>query len=124
MYYNYGQFPYRPDHSYPPVDIGAFHESLSANILLLQHGYLIVSRLSSSPSLMHRLMSAAQEGNDEEVDRIVDSTGVPTIVETTYTPTSVTFRLQTDAQTFPRCCTLTMNLVWGLRQTGFYGIMG
>ncbi|PYZ97844.1 hypothetical protein CR205_04420 [Alteribacter lacisalsi] len=110
--YGYNRYPPAP--SYPPVDVSAFQESLAANYTLLRHGYYMLSRFYASPPLMYSLINAAQSGNDDEVDRLVESTGVPSVVETSYTPTSVTFRLQSDAQTFPRCCTLTMNLVWGL----------
>ncbi|GAE27425.1 hypothetical protein JCM9140_3572 [Halalkalibacter wakoensis JCM 9140] len=57
-------------------------------------------------------MDAAQASDDAEVDRIIRETGVPTVVETSYSPTGVTFTLRDEAAGIP-CCTLTMYIRWG-----------
>ena len=115
----YPYYPYyirncRPeDYPYPPVDITLFQQSLNAYQLLLQHGNVVINYLTSSTEIMYRLMHHAQAGNRVEVDHIIRESGVPTIVETSFTPTGVTFTLFADSEAFPRCCTLTMNLRWG-----------
>ncbi|MBU9721463.1 MULTISPECIES: hypothetical protein [Bacillaceae] len=112
-------FWYDPHHTreqeaiYPPIETKYFEESLDAYGSLLEHGKIVLESLSSSKEKMSSLMDAAQEGKDEEVDKIIKSTGVPTIVNTSYTPTGVTFTLYADAETVTNCCTLTMYLRWG-----------
>ncbi|OLO39159.1 hypothetical protein BTR23_08865 [Alkalihalophilus pseudofirmus] len=116
MYYHRPYYPYynRPeDYPYPPIDITFFEQSLQAYQILVQHGTVVINRLAASRELMYQLMYSAQAGDDDEVDRIIRATGVPTIVDTSYTPNSVTFTLYADADDFPQCCTLTMNLRWG-----------
>ncbi|WP_096440326.1 hypothetical protein [Alteribacter populi] len=114
MYYRGPSHPYyRPEYPYPPINISLFQQSLLSYQELLQHGAIVLNSLVSSPKMMHELMYYAQAGNDMEVDRVIKATGVPSIVETSYTPNSVTFKLFADADVFPNCCTLTMNLIWG-----------
>jgi hypothetical protein len=52
---------------------------------------------------MQQLMRAAQSSDEEEVDRIIKSTGVSTIVNTSYTPTGVTFTLYADEEKVCNC---------------------
>lgn len=101
------------DYPYPPVNIEQFQKSLGAYQQLVKDGELLLNKLHDSPDLVYRLMHHAQAGNHSEVEKIIKETGVPTVVETKYTPTSVTFRLFAEAPEQSRCCTLTMNLRWG-----------
>ncbi|WP_156906560.1 hypothetical protein [Alteribacter aurantiacus] len=101
-----------PESSYPPVETSLFAQSLQESQALIEHGRTIVTHLAANEGKMYDLMTAAQAGNDDQVDQIVGSTGVPIDVETSYTPRSVTFRLRQSTATIPRCCTLTMNIVW------------
>ncbi|WP_026673234.1 hypothetical protein [Alkalihalobacterium bogoriense] len=116
-YYYY--YPYVPryyrqnEYPYPPVNIALFETSLSKYQQLIQHGNRLVTSLASSQDLMYQIMYSAQEGDRDTVDRIIREIGVPTEVNTTFTPTGVTFTLFEDAEGLPRCCTLTMNLRWG-----------
>ncbi|UCZ53957.1 hypothetical protein LGQ02_04010 [Bacillus shivajii] len=110
-YYCY--YPYYRSNSYPPVDIDIFQQSIQEFQQLMEDGSLVLNNLRESPDKMEQLMEAAQAGQDEKVNEVIMSTGVETVVDTSYTPTSVTFTLRTDENVGPRCCTLTMNLVWG-----------
>ncbi|MBM7097875.1 hypothetical protein JSY36_19235 [Bacillus sp. H-16] len=103
---------YRPEGLFPPVETTLFEQSLRASRELFNHGQTVVDDLAASETKMLNLMNAAQAGDDKKVDQIVQSTGVPVDVETTYTPTSVTFRLRNSTAGIARCCTLTINLVW------------
>ncbi|WP_034626640.1 hypothetical protein [Halalkalibacter okhensis] len=97
---------------FPPVDTSMFNQALLAYQTLLTHGSIIINSLVSSEEKMKQLMDAAQASDDADVDRIIRETGVPTIVETSYNPTGVTFTLRSDAGGTP-CCTLTMYIRWG-----------
>ncbi|MBU9712186.1 hypothetical protein [Evansella tamaricis] len=106
--------PVREQNSpFPPVKTELFEESLYAYEELMEQGKIILNSLQSSKELIRELMNAAQESNDEEVDRIIQSTGVSSIVNTSYTPNGVTFTLYADSESVSRCCTLTMYLRWG-----------
>jgi hypothetical protein len=113
---NYGScYPYYyriPDNSFPPVTIEYFEKSLTTYLTLLEHGKIVINSLVTSKETMIQLMEAAQASDDAKVDHIIKSTGVPSIVETSYTPTRVTFTLRADASGTP-CCRLTMAIRWG-----------
>ncbi|MFC0469659.1 hypothetical protein ACFFHM_03715 [Halalkalibacter kiskunsagensis] len=116
FYQNYGPYyPYyyrRPESSFPPVTIEYFENSLTAYLTLLEHGRIVINSLVSSQETMVQLMEAAQASDDTQVDQIIKSTGVPSIVETTYTPTGVTFTLSATVGG-SQCCRLTMFIRWG-----------
>ncbi|WP_050901098.1 hypothetical protein [Lentibacillus jeotgali] len=63
-----------------------------------------------------KLMQAAQQGNQSEVDRLVHSiNGLYVSTQTTYTPTGVIFDLESPAANQgANCCNLTMTLKWGM----------
>ncbi|ARK32025.1 hypothetical protein [Halalkalibacter krulwichiae] len=105
----YYQFqPEYDNRQFPPVDTTTFQQSLQAYQTLMEHGRIVINSLLSSQDKMFQLMDAAQKSDDEAVDQILRETGVPTMVETNYTPTGVTFILRAE-----QCCTLTMYLRWG-----------
>ncbi|WP_332634458.1 hypothetical protein [Halalkalibacter flavus] len=117
FYYHYRMprppYCYRQQESpFPPVDISFFKQSLTAYQTLLEHGSIVINSLVTSEEKMTQLMNAAQASDDATVDRIIRETGVPTIVETSYNPTGVTFTLRAEAGGTP-CCTLTMYIRWG-----------
>ncbi|MDT8858676.1 hypothetical protein N0O92_00440 [Alkalihalobacillus sp. MEB130] len=116
FYYHYRNlYPYyyrQQDSPFPPVDISFFQKSLVTYQTLLEHGQTIINHFVSSREKMTQLMDAAQASDDAEVDRLIRETGVPTVVETSYSPTGVTFTLRGDVGD-AQCCTLTMYLRWG-----------
>ncbi|PSL47063.1 hypothetical protein B0H94_105219 [Salsuginibacillus halophilus] len=94
-------------------DIQYFEASLAHYQNLLNKGSALINQLTSSPDLMQQLMAAAEVNDKEEVERIINSLQIDSAVEVSYTPTSVTFKMDEDAETFGSCCKLTMNLQWG-----------
>ncbi|MFC0559366.1 hypothetical protein [Halalkalibacter alkalisediminis] len=109
FYQAYYQFEPTPYRQFPPVDTSTFEQSLQTFQALLEQGRTLVNSLVTSEERMFQLMDAAQRSDDQEVDRIIRETGIASIVETSYSPTGVSFTLRTE----PPCCTLTMYLVWG-----------
>ncbi|WP_018924514.1 hypothetical protein [Salsuginibacillus kocurii] len=103
----------RQRNPYGPVDITYFEQSLSASQQLLNEASQLIQSLEASPELMDDLMTAAQADDKEEVNEIIESIGIPTDVETTYNPSSVTFKLVADAPHSLHCCTLTIRVQWG-----------
>jgi hypothetical protein len=77
----------------------------------MEDAALVLKKLAE-PSIAHQMMTAAQTGNQKEVDRIVHSFGCKSAVTTSYTPSSVQFTIYPDMQGMP-CCNLSMSLKWG-----------
>lgn len=80
----------------------------------MAQGSILLDRLDDKDFDI-KLMTAAQQGNKTEVDRLMKTIGLKVPVEVKYTPSGVTFDLKTDPDqgTFMSCCTLTVNLKWG-----------
>ncbi|WHY01529.1 hypothetical protein [Neobacillus sp. DY30] len=99
---------------YPPVDVNVFTKSIKSYRLLLSQGSILLNRLDDKDFDV-KLMTAAQQGNQAEVDRLMKTIGLKVPVKTTFTPTGVNFELKTqpDPSSQMTCCTLTVNLKWG-----------
>jgi hypothetical protein len=111
MYYQnpYSQFPI--NRQYPSVDISTFEHSATAFQKTVIEASTILRKFAE-PQFAKKLMSAAQTGNQQEVDRLIKSIGVSTPVTTKYTPSGVLLTIHAQAQG-SQCCTLTMYLKWG-----------
>lgn len=128
MYYYYYPYPLHPQQpvypeyyfypsitrQYPQVDVNLFSKSIKSYRLLMAQGSILLDRLSDE-GFDIKLMSAAQQGNNAEVDRLIKSIGLKVPVKTNYTPTGVTFELTTPtSQSSPiSCCTLSVHMKWG-----------
>jgi hypothetical protein len=96
---------------YPPVDTQILSQSVIAFRKLMRDGGLLLNKLSEH-RFAYQLMSAAQAGNRQEVDRLIKSIGIGSIIKTTYTPSGVMFTIDPNVPG-TACCTLTMYLKWG-----------
>ncbi|MBY0098824.1 hypothetical protein [Mesobacillus maritimus] len=110
--YFYQSFPtpyiYR---QYPEVDDTIFHKSVMAFQTITKESSTILQKLSDR-SFAHKLMTAAQKGNQHEVDGLMKSIGINTPITTKYTPSGLELRIHADVEG-SQCCTLTMFLKWG-----------
>lgn len=110
--YFYPSFPqpyaYR---QYPEVDETMFLKSVEAFQTITKEASVILNTLSDS-DFAHKLMTAAQQGNQQEVDRLMKSIGINTPISTNYTPSGLELKIHADVQG-SQCCTLTMYLKWG-----------
>ncbi|HJV45072.1 MAG TPA: hypothetical protein VJ824_05010 [Bacillota bacterium] len=114
MYYHYPYFPYPQgswDRSYPPVDTTLFNQSVLAFQKMASEAATLLNKLAE-PAFAHQLMSAAQQGHQQEVDHLIKSVGVPYAVTTRYTPTGIQLSIHADVQG-SECCSLSMFLRWG-----------
>lgn len=101
-------------HPYPPVDTKIFSHSVKSFRLLMEQGSILLDRLSNT-SFAAKIMTAAQQGNKAQVDRLIHSVGLKVPITTHYTPSGVIFTLTTPAsQHAANCCTLTVSMKWGL----------
>jgi hypothetical protein len=108
------QYNYPITRQYPQVDVNVFTKSIKSYRLLMDQGSILLDRLGSGDFDV-KLMTAAQQGNQTEVDRLMKTIGLKVPVKTKYTPTGVTFELTTQPVQSSNmgCCTLTIHLKWG-----------
>ncbi|WP_223282836.1 hypothetical protein [Neobacillus kokaensis] len=128
MYYNYYHYPanpymppfsasmmnYQPPRSYPPVDTKIFSHSIQSFKILMQQGSILLDRLAEL-QFSKKVMNAAQQGKQAEVDQLIKSIGLKVPVKTTFSPSGVIFELSTNSGTTSpfNCCTLNINMKWG-----------
>ncbi|MDQ0219988.1 hypothetical protein ELQ35_02345 [Peribacillus cavernae] len=98
---------------YPKIDVTMFSSSVKSFQMLMGQSSMLLEHLGN-PAFAYKIMEAAQQGKSQEVDRLIQSIGLKVPVTTKYTPTGVTFTLQTRVQSNnPSCCTLTIPMKWG-----------
>ncbi|MFC4401755.1 hypothetical protein [Gracilibacillus xinjiangensis] len=88
-----------------------FQQSAAAFQKIARESITILEKFTE-PEFSQSLMTAAQAGNQKEVDRLIKSIGTSTPVEVKYTPTGLLLTIYADAQG-TQCCTLSMFLRWG-----------
>ncbi|MBD0382561.1 hypothetical protein [Paenibacillus sedimenti] len=96
---------------FPPVDTTILAHSVVGFQKLMKDASIVLSKLSDQ-HISNQIMTAAQTGNQKEVDRIVHAFGCESLVMTGYTPSGVQFKIDPRDQGVP-CCSLTMMLKWG-----------
>ncbi|WP_251550969.1 hypothetical protein [Neobacillus muris] len=128
MYYSTSNYPAMPQvqpyclpvwgpplyRTYPPVDISIFQGSIHSFHRLMEQGSILLTHLAD-PSFSRRIMAAAQQGKQAEVDTLMKSIGLKVPISTRYTPSGVEFTLsaQTAAASPNDCCSLSISLKWG-----------
>ncbi|MBT2654884.1 hypothetical protein J7E81_06410 [Bacillus sp. ISL-18] len=128
MYYNPFYYPAIPPNQvyptytlnapiprmYPPVDINIFETSVKTFRLLMAQGSILLDRLGDA-QFSRKVMSAAQQGKQTEVDQLIKSIGLRVPVQSRFTPTGVNFTLATHPSQLQsvNCCTLTIAMKWG-----------
>jgi len=99
--------------TYPAVDPKIFEGSVKSFHQLMEQASILLNRLRDV-AFSRKMMSAAQQGKNAEVDRMIKSIGLRVPVVTKFTPTDVHFIL--TAPTTPsspiNCCTLTVGMRW------------
>jgi hypothetical protein len=106
---------YQVPRTYPPVDTKIFASSVKSFRLLMEQGSILLDRLGNL-AFAHKMMTAAQQGKNAEVDRMIKSIGLKVPVTTKFTPTGVNFILSTDTSQnhSVNCCSLTIAMKWGV----------
>ncbi|WP_058307647.1 hypothetical protein [Gracilibacillus massiliensis] len=113
MYYH-RYYPYIPMNYYrlyPEIDTALFEQSIQQS-QKIANDCLIMLNAFSNKDFAYQVMSAAQNGNQPEVDRLLDSIKVDSSISSTYTPSGISIKLHTNVQNTP-CCLFTIFLKWG-----------
>jgi len=103
--------PMRP---YPPVDPTILSQSVKEFQTLMQQSELLLNKLSDT-EYSTKLMETAQQGNQSEVDHLIQSIdGFYVPVQISYTPSGIIFDMESPAVSQgANCCTLKITLKWG-----------
>jgi hypothetical protein len=128
MYYYPYQYPIYPQmtvyppqmvlqqypRSYPPVNVKKFEGSVKSFRLLMEQGSILLDRLGNT-TFAQKVMSAAQQGKNADVDHLIRTIGLKVPVITKFTPTGVNFELITlsNPNDPESCCTLKVLMKWG-----------
>ncbi|MCM3638973.1 hypothetical protein M3152_14815 [Sporosarcina luteola] len=96
---------------FPPVNTRKLNESAKRFKQVMNEANLFIGTLTASDDFARRLMDAAQRSDQQEVERLVRSTGVTIKYNLSYTPSGIQIDFSnSDAQS--SCCTLRMALGW------------
>ncbi len=87
----YYSYPY--NRKLPEVDPTLFNESAIEMRMLMRDASLILAKLADSREFAKKVMAAAQASNDEEVQKLLNSTGIKSKVHTTFNPDGINFKL-------------------------------
>jgi GTP-dependent phosphoenolpyruvate carboxykinase len=108
----YHHFAYmNPYRQYQEVDVTQFEQSAKSMQILMREASLVLNKLADSKTFATQVMSAAQQSNMTEVDKLIKSTGIKSKVKTSFNPDGINMKLSsTTGQT--ECCHLTITLRW------------
>ncbi len=111
FYPYYLHYPVSQQRVYPQVDVALFKQSAESMKKLLKETSLLVNKLSSSPSFAYQVMTAAQQSNQKEVERLIKSAGVTSKAEISFNPDNIHLELSSKTGA-TNCCHLTVALRW------------
>ncbi|WP_127532012.1 hypothetical protein [Paenibacillus kobensis] len=95
----------------PPVNPAMLERSAHTFQPMVQDASKVIAKLTEH-SFATTLMTAAQAGHQQEVDRMIKSAAPGSRIQTRYTPSGVVITIEPpDASS--TCCNLTMTLKWG-----------
>ena len=96
---------------FPQVDTRKFNASAERFKEVMNQASQFIGTLTSSDDFAQQLMNAAQRSEQNEVERLVRSTGVTINYTLSYTPSGIRIDFSnSDAQN--SCCALRMALSW------------
>lgn len=96
---------------YPEVNTKLFKASAQKAITLMADAILVMEKIHSTSSYSNDLMSAAQQSNQAEVERLIQSAGIKKKPKITYNPDGITMNFQ-DFVGDRECCHIILQLRW------------
>ncbi|MDF0727405.1 hypothetical protein PY093_11975 [Cytobacillus sp. S13-E01] len=108
---NYQGIYYPVQRQYPEVDPTLFNESARQMQILMNEASIVLKRIAESKSFAKKVMSAAQDSQLEEVERLIKTTGITSKVETAFNPDGINMKLTSKIDD-TECCQLTIALKW------------
>ena len=96
---------------YPEVNTELFKASAQKAITLMADANLVMEKIHSTSSYSSDLMAAAQQSNQAEVERLIQSAGIKKKPKITYNPDGITMNFQ-DFVGDRECCHIILQLRW------------
>lgn len=96
---------------YPEVNATLFKSSAEKAILLMKDANLVMTKITSSTSFSSDLMAAAQQSQQKEVERLIQSAGIKKKPRITYNPDGITMNF-VDYAGDKECCHIITQLRW------------
>lgn len=96
---------------YPDVNTTLFKTSATKAIALMEDANLVMKKITTSNSFSNELMTAAQQSNQAEVEKLIQSAGIKKKPKITYNPDGITMNFQ-DYVGDKECCHIILQLRW------------
>lgn len=96
---------------FPEVNSTLFRTSADKAIALMEDANLVMKKIITSNSFSNDLMAAAQQSQQKEVDRLIQSTGIKKKPKITYNPDGITMNF-VDYAGDKECCHIITQLRW------------
>jgi hypothetical protein len=93
------------------VDSTLFNKSAIEMEKLMRDASLILTKIVESKEFGKQVMAAAQESNLKEVERLINSSGIHSVVDTSYSPDGLNLKFTSNVEN-TECCKLTVALRW------------
>lgn len=98
---------------YPQVKTDILNQSIQNYYRLMEEGYRVLGKLSEH-SFAVQVMTAAQAGNKQEVDRLMKSISSDSVIRSEYSPDGIGISIDPKVQgNETACCKLAIFLRWG-----------
>ncbi|TYR78715.1 hypothetical protein FZC66_18270 [Priestia megaterium] len=108
-YYLLNNHTYRRP-SLPPVDISTFQKSI-ANFPPIMQSVTVFLQAANNSSLLHKIKAAAQESKTSVVKSLIQSTGVTSELDVSFTPDYIRIVFIHPDTQFD-CCHITLSIRW------------
>ncbi|AQR79670.1 hypothetical protein ABND49_05280 [Paenibacillus larvae] len=79
--------------------------------ILLRDANQVMNKISESPAFSKKLMEAAQTGKSSEVNRLIQTTGISSRADSSYTPDGLHIVIRPEEKELS-CCILKIGLRW------------
>ena len=96
---------------FPEVNATLFKTSAQKAISLMDDANLVMTKITSSTSFSSDLMAAAQQSQQNEVERLIQSTGIKKKPKITFNPDGITMNF-VDFAGDKECCHIITQLRW------------
>ncbi|THE10127.1 hypothetical protein E1I69_19815 [Bacillus timonensis] len=103
--------PYTYYRQFPEVDPTLFKQSAEEMRILMKDASLILAKLADSREFTKKVMAAAQASNDQEVERLLKTTGIQSKVKATFNPDGLNLHLEASVKG-SKSSILTIALRW------------
>lgn len=105
-----GNLSQRKKDPYPLVNVDRLRESARRFPDLMAQGKKLVNEIEASEDFSKELKEAAQRGNKQEVNQIIENLGITDSFETSFTPDNIHIIISPKDE--KNCCDFVMTLYW------------